>query len=332
MSTRKRPTWTGIGVPISIVSQRVPFTRPPVAPHAARRFLLARRLAGNHIFVSEMLLPRWVPNETKGHVEHTESGTYPMNSRLLATRCGVPISLSLSLAQLSVQEGRRKSPIAVDVSPSLILSSGEQRLVSPGMCCIFLYRSIPSTKISRKVPKKEHKAMREKMKRDHLNDLFLELGEALVKVVYPVDAHTVTEEKNELQDEKNVLKAEVEKLQNVLHEGMQSDPMAEWHSKSDLAPPTLPQSLTAAMPMQQQPVGPLIDIALHQDLNPLPDATTSPPSPAAASKVSRPHARYPTPADTWSLELLSRNQRAAHEAQHGSGSTSDGRVEGLDDQ
>lgn len=117
----------------------------------------------------------------------------------------------------------------------------------------------------------------------------------------------------------------------MLHEGTQSDPM-EWHSKSDLAPPTLPQSLTAALPMQQQPVAPLIDIALHQDLNPLSDAAISPPSPAAASKVSRPHARYPMPSDTWSLELLSRNQRAAHEAQHGSGSTSDGRVEGLDNQ
>ncbi|CAL9048468.1 unnamed protein product [Musa banksii] len=225
-------------------------------------------------------------------------------------------------------------------------------------------RSIPSTKISRKVPKKEHKAMREKMKRDHLNDLFLELGQALEtsrqnngKASILVDAtrllrdllaqvevlrkenvtlmnesHYVTEEKNELQDEKNVLKAEVEKLQNVLHEGTQSDPMAEWHSESDLAPPTLPQSLTAALPMQQQPVAPLVDIALHQDLNPLSDAAISPPSPAAASKVSRPHARYPTPSDTWSLELLSRNQRAAHEAQHGSGSTSDGRVEGLDNQ
>ncbi|WOL00524.1 transcription factor bHLH47 [Canna indica] len=224
-------------------------------------------------------------------------------------------------------------------------------------------RSTPSTKISKKAPKKQHKAIREKMKRDHLNELFLELDQALeashenngkasilveaTRLLRDLIAHVealrkenvalvneslyVNGEKNELQDEKNVLKAEVEKLQNDLQERRQSDPMEEWQNKLDLVPPMLPHSFTTAVPMQQQPTVPLYDIVLHQDLNSTSEAGTSPPSPKAApSKVSRPHPRYPTSSDVWSLELLSRNQRAAHEAQNSSGNSSNSREEALE--
>ncbi|KAL5992124.1 hypothetical protein ACLOJK_013039 [Asimina triloba] len=47
-------------------------------------------------------------------------------------------------------------------------------------------RPLANRKNSGKVPKKIHKAEREKLKRDHLNELFLELGQAL-DVVVPSD-------------------------------------------------------------------------------------------------------------------------------------------------
>ena len=43
----------------------------------------------------------------------------------------------------------------------------------------FWFRSHPQKKNQGKVPKRIHKAEREKMKREHLNELFLELANAL---------------------------------------------------------------------------------------------------------------------------------------------------------
>lgn len=40
-------------------------------------------------------------------------------------------------------------------------------------------RACPGRKIQGKIPKRIHKAVREKQKREHLNDLFLELSDAL---------------------------------------------------------------------------------------------------------------------------------------------------------
>ncbi|XP_008807714.2 transcription factor BHLH062-like [Phoenix dactylifera] len=224
--------------------------------------------------------------------------------------------------------------------------------------------SIPNKKDTRKVPKKEHKAKREKLKRDHLNELFSELGHALeparqnngkasilgdatrllqdliaqVESLRMENAALVTEsqyvavEKNELKDENTVLGAEIERLQNELHERMQSNPV--WHDGEEVAPPAPPQPTTAALPMQQPPVGALYVIPLHQELHPFSEAANTPAPPKPPSHVRRPHARYPTPSDSWPLELLSRRQRAAHEAQHkgnSSSMTSNTREEGVDE-
>jgi len=48
-------------------------------------------------------------------------------------------------------------------------------------CLLFFFRSLPNKKKEGKVPKKIHKAEREKLKRDQLNELFLELDHALGK-------------------------------------------------------------------------------------------------------------------------------------------------------
>lgn len=53
----------------------------------------------------------------------------------------------------------------------------------PGVSCVifffFVGRALPNRKNNGKIPKKIHKAEREKLKRDHLNELFLELGHVL---------------------------------------------------------------------------------------------------------------------------------------------------------
>ncbi|XP_074562919.1 protein IRON-RELATED TRANSCRIPTION FACTOR 3-like [Curcuma longa] len=199
--------------------------------------------------------------------------------------------------------------------------------------------SIPTKRNLKKVSKKENKSLREKKKRDYLNELFMDLAQALeptrlnngkayilvettrllrdlvgqVETLRKENAALVTEsqyvkvEKNELQEEKKALRVEVERLQSELNE-MQSNSMGEWGDKLDLAP---------SMPVQtqQQPSLPLYDIVVQQDFNSLQDAGCSPTSAKAPTPVSRPHARYPTPLDAWPLELLSRNQREAHEAQ-----------------
>ncbi|XP_008808049.1 transcription factor BHLH062-like [Phoenix dactylifera] len=211
-------------------------------------------------------------------------------------------------------------------------------------------RLVPNKKNTGKVPKKEHKAKREKLKRDHLNELFSELGHALepakqnngkasilgdatrllqdliarVGSLRKENAALVSEscyvavEKNELIDENAVLGAEIARLRNELHERMHTNTV--WHNGAEVAPPTLPQPTSAVLPVQQPPVGPLYVTPLHQDLHPSSDTGNIPTS-KPPSHVRRPHARYPTPSDSWPLELLSRHQRAAHEALHNSTTT-----------
>ena len=151
-----------------------------------------------------------------------------------------------------------------------------------------------------------------------------------LKLVWNSDQVAV--EKNELKDENTVLGAEIERLRNELHERMHSNPM--WHDGAEVALPAPPQPTAAALPMQQPPVGPLYVIPLHQELHPFSETGDAPAPPKHPSHVRRPHARYPTPSDSWPLELLSRHQRAAHEAQHkGSSScmTSNRGEEGADE-
>ncbi|KAK1308579.1 Transcription factor bHLH47 [Acorus calamus] len=208
-----------------------------------------------------------------------------------------------------------------------------------------------------KVPRKIHKAEREKLKRDHLNELFVELGNALElteparqnngkatilgdttrllrEMLAQVDSlrkenaallsesHYVTVEKDELKDEKEVLEAEVERLQNELKKRMQSDP-SKWTSASDSTHP-LSQHVTPTLHQytqhpQTQPsvVGPVFIIPLsrdpaetHTDMqNPV--ITPKPPS-----LVTKPQARYPTPSDSWPpLQLLVSQARVSLEGQ-----------------
>ncbi|KAH0452803.1 hypothetical protein IEQ34_017127 [Dendrobium chrysotoxum] len=189
--------------------------------------------------------------------------------------------------------------------------------------------SVPGKKIRGKVPKKIHKAEREKLKRDHLNELFFELSHALdparqnngkasilcdatrllrdlvtqvgslkkENVALLNESHYVTIEKNELEDDNAALQGDIERLQNQIQESVD--------------PTQISEPNCAALPSQNSSVAPVFVLPLSQDLQQaIADVAGPLSSPKPSSHISRPHARYPTP-DSWSLEFLSRNLEAS---------------------
>ncbi|KDP31236.1 hypothetical protein JCGZ_11612 [Jatropha curcas] len=195
-----------------------------------------------------------------------------------------------------------------------------------------------------KVPKGIHKAEREKLKREQLNELFLELASAL-ELTQPnngkasilseatkllkdflvqieclkkenasllSESHYVTTEKNELKEENSVLQTQIEGLQSELEARMVQ-------SKPDLnaPPPEFEQpELTSHFPGDSlrlptadaslQQTSAVFVIPFHHDLQ-----TYS----VTASNVSKPHARYPNPADSWPSQLLGEQVTARKEVQ-----------------
>ncbi|KAF1876034.1 hypothetical protein Lal_00006665 [Lupinus albus] len=226
-------------------------------------------------------------------------------------------------------------------------------------------RSPPCKKNQGKVPRRIHKAEREKMKREHLNELFLDLANAIGAFFFSCflsfisffcgdgggtdlneqnngkasilceaarlikdlacqiqslkkenvsllsESCYVAMEKNELKEESSVLEAQIEKLHGEIQAKVTQ-------SKPDLnAPPSLELELQAQtnypgqmlqLPsieptLQQGPA--VLVVPFHPDLQ----AAFSAPNvaelaPKPTSIVSKPHARYPTPADSWPLQLL----------------------------
>ncbi|KAJ9140444.1 hypothetical protein P3X46_031093 [Hevea brasiliensis] len=193
-----------------------------------------------------------------------------------------------------------------------------------------------------KVPKRIHKAEREKLKREQLNELFLELASALeltqpnngkatvlseatrlLKDVLGLierlkkenvsllsESHYVTIEKNELKEENSALETQIEGLQNELETRVaQSKPdlnvsPPEFHHPG-LTPHFPGESLglpASDATLQQAPH--LFVVPFHPDLQAYPLTTTN---------VSKPHARYPTPADSWPSQLLEEQLTARKE-------------------
>lgn len=208
-------------------------------------------------------------------------------------------------------------------------------------------RSPPNKKNQVKVPKKIHKAEREKLKRDYLNELFFELGNALDPAqqnngkasilgdatrllkdllsqidslrrenqVLLSESHYVTVEKNELIEDTSALKAQVGVLQSQIEERVQSrpiwnlDPSQLQHSDNSMSQPAEDRLMlplidhTSAAPF----VAPLFVIPLHQDLQAYPEHDNTPDLMSKLpSNVSKPHARYPSPSDSWPSQILPR--------------------------
>ncbi|XP_022987196.1 transcription factor bHLH47-like isoform X1 [Cucurbita maxima] len=211
-----------------------------------------------------------------------------------------------------------------------------------------LCRNCPGKKNKVKVPKKIHKAEREKLKREHLNDLFLDLANALeltepnngkaailceasrlLKDLFAQieclrkeqtsllsESRYVNIEKNELREETSDLASQIEKLQSEL----QSRAV---RSKPDLniPPPAefLEQETTISnfsgqclgLPVMEptvQQTHAVFIIPVRPDLPSYPatDAAHAPTMPT--SHVSKPHPRYPMPADSWPAGLLKLSQ------------------------
>ncbi|KAL6650034.1 hypothetical protein ACP70R_014258 [Stipagrostis hirtigluma subsp. patula] len=179
--------------------------------------------------------------------------------------------------------------------------------------------SVSGKKIQKKAPRKVHKAEREKLKRDHLNDLFVELGNMLeedrqnngkaciladtTRILRDLlsqveslrkenstlqnESHYVTMERNELQDENSVLGKEILELQNELRMRLSSNP--GWgHGTTDL------DSTGAVFPSQQPvqpPTIPSTIVPLHQPL-PQPTVTELPYPPPLRELKLFPKAGY----------------------------------------
>ncbi|XWS48038.1 hypothetical protein CRYUN_Cryun13aG0037800 [Craigia yunnanensis] len=204
-----------------------------------------------------------------------------------------------------------------------------------------------------KVPKRIHKAEREKLKREHLNELFLDLANALdpnqqnngkASVVCEAtrllkdlfgqieslkkenasllsESHYVIIEKNELKEENSTLETQIQKLQSELETRVAQ-------SKPDLyePPPDFQQTelssnfhgdhrgLPAGEPAMQQ-ASALLVVPIRPDIQayPVPDSTQ--PAVKPNSIVSKPHARYPTPADSWPSQLLGKQSAIRNECQ-----------------
>nr|GLL18529.1 transcription factor bHLH47-like [Ipomoea trifida] len=231
--------------------------------------------------------------------------------------------------------------------------------------------SNPTKKSQEKVPKRVHKAERERLKREHLNDLFLSLANALelseqangkatilnetvrsVKDLLGQIEHLKKEnaallseseymsvETKELEDENSVLEAEISNLQSKLLS--QINEIKERTSGSNLdlnlAPPeceeeALPSnvapdyfSVPANEPASQTAQTMMNPVYIYP-FRPDPRAYPAPGAPALdspalpVSTVSKPLARYPTPTDTWSSQILGKRPRLENETQGGGSS------------
>ncbi|KAK7265786.1 hypothetical protein RJT34_33409 [Clitoria ternatea] len=194
-----------------------------------------------------------------------------------------------------------------------------------------------------KVPRRIHKAEREKMKREHLNELFLDLANALdlneqnngkasilceaarllkdlfcqieslkkENVSLLSESHYVTMEKNELKEETCSLETQIEKLQVEIQERVaQSKPDLNVPTHLELEP--LEQTNFAGQGLQLPNMEPnmqqgsqVLVVPYRADLQaafPAPNVTEF--APKSTSVVKKPHARYPTPADSWPSKLL----------------------------
>ncbi|CAI9112195.1 OLC1v1012611C2 [Oldenlandia corymbosa var. corymbosa] len=214
----------------------------------------------------------------------------------------------------------------------------------PPLCCFstlnrVCFRSQPSRKSHGKVPKRAHKAEREKMKREHLNDLFLSLASVLElsdetngkasilneasRIMKDMlaqveslrkeneallsESQYVDVEKKELQDDTASLASQIAELQKEL-----KDRASEAVLDLNTAPPECQRHGLTPHPY------PAIELAMQQADNlksvyvfPMcTDPTIFPTSgnlemmPRPLTTVSKPQPRYPTPADKWPSQLL----------------------------
>ncbi|XP_050224485.1 transcription factor bHLH47 [Mercurialis annua] len=192
-----------------------------------------------------------------------------------------------------------------------------------------------------KVPKRSHKAAREKLKREQLNDLFLNLANALdltepnngkasilcetgrlLKELFGQieclrkenesllsESRYVTVENHELKEENSALDGQISSLQSELDARTAQSkpdlnmPPPEFHHPQ--FPPPYSLGLPDADGPLQQPASVFV-LPVHSNLQAYS---------ASATSISKPHARYPTPADSWPSQLLGEQLTTRNEVQ-----------------
>ncbi|XP_074316383.1 transcription factor bHLH47-like [Silene latifolia] len=205
--------------------------------------------------------------------------------------------------------------------------------------------SYPNKKKCCRVPKRALKAEREKLKRDHLNGLFDKLGSLLelseqnngkasilnetIRLLKDMisqiqslrmenatllsESHYVTIEKNELKEENSALELQIKSVQGELEEKVGiSKPDLNVPAPECWQPETGPHfpggHLSQPPPTDtsthQPPIlAPMYVIPINPDFHTFQKADIAPDPPVP---VRKPHPRYPTPADSWPLHLLSK--------------------------
>ncbi|XP_009770548.1 transcription factor bHLH47 [Nicotiana tabacum] len=203
-------------------------------------------------------------------------------------------------------------------------------------------------KNQKKAPKRIHKAEREKLKREHLNELFLGLANALelseqmngkasilneaarfVKDILSQIKHLRTEnttllsesqylsvEKKELQDETSALEAEIGRLQNEVKARE-----AKTNLDLNLAPPEIQHPEFALQNNYMRLPASAHAFQDSQIMNPAyvfpfssnPQVHLAPDATKSTSTptstVKKPQARYPTPADVWPSQIFEKRPR-----------------------
>lgn len=193
-----------------------------------------------------------------------------------------------------------------------------------------------------KVPRKIHKAAREKLKRDHMNELFLDLGKALGDIdhhnngkasmlretvrllgelVSQMDSlkeenatllseyNYIASEKNELLEETSALDAQVKRLHGEIDEraSCSNAKVPQLQSRSSMT--QLPEEhvvvpLIGNASETSPVVAPVFVLPLHHESQGFPIAF--PDMGKAPSEVSRPRPRYPSSTDSWPSHILTK--------------------------
>ncbi|XP_076922616.1 transcription factor BHLH062-like [Bidens hawaiensis] len=169
--------------------------------------------------------------------------------------------------------------------------------------------------------RKINKAEREKLKRDHMNDLFLDLTKALewasqnsgkssaltetIRIIGDLKAQVelltkensvllaesqyIAVEKDELKEENRAIEAHIIKLQSQIDERVHAHPQSLWTAECN----------------------PVFVLPLHNDPKLYTESKIhEPEAKHLEPTVSKPHARYPSPSDSWPLNILSEQARA----------------------
>ncbi|KAK9748039.1 hypothetical protein RND81_02G031100 [Saponaria officinalis] len=198
--------------------------------------------------------------------------------------------------------------------------------------------SQPNKKKRGRVPRRVLKSEREKLKREQLNELFTKLGSLLelsdpnngkasilnetIRLLKDMitqiqslrkendtllsESHYVTVEKNELKDENSALEIQIKSMQRELEEKL-----TQYKPDLNVTLPECWQPETGHLSQQPPMLGPLYVVPINPDFDAFQkaDTATNPPVP-----VSKPNPRYPTAADSWPLQLLSKQPKATAES------------------